>query len=288
MKRVLITGASGFIGRYCLPILAENNYEIYAGFHRRKIKTDTKINWINFDIHNLEQTKEIINDIKPTHLLHLAWYVEPGKHVNSDENIKWLNASLEMIKTFIDLGGQRVVTAGTCFELYTNTLYGTCKESLGKVANAYGELNNISTAHGRIFHLYGPYEDKSRVITYVIKQLLDGNPANCSNGEQIRDFLYVVDVANAFVKILDSNVSGGIDIGSGQGGILKDIFKIIEWQTNTKGLVKLGMVQVSPNEPKEIVANSDILMKEVGWKPNYTIEKGIIETIEWWRENRVK
>jgi nucleoside-diphosphate-sugar epimerase len=284
MKKVLITGASGFIGRHCLPFLADSGFEIYASFHRNRIVTDYNINWISLNINNIEQTRQVLKEIKPTHLLHLAWYVKSGQYINSNQNIEWLNASLEMIRAFGNCGGQRIVTAGTCFERYTNTLYGTCKQSLAKVANAYGALNNFSTAHGRVFYLYGPYENKRRLIPYVVNQLLDEKPAHCSHGRQIRDFLYVVDVANAFVKILDSDITGTIDIGSGQGVMLKDVFNIIETQTKTNGLVKLGMMEVK-SEPKMIVANNDALINKVGWKANYKIEEGIRETIEWWRGN---
>lgn len=285
MKRVLVTGASGFIGRHCIEILKKKGLEVYAASSQIKPAFEENISWLNFNIHNPTETQKIIREIKPTHLLHLAWYAEPSLYVNSNENFRWLYSSLELIKVFAEYGGKRIVTAGSCFELYTNSLYGACKASLEQISNAFGIYNEISTAHGRVFYLFGPFENKSRVIPYVINMLISGQEANCSHGEQIRDFLYVYDVANAFVKILDSDIKGSLDIGSGEGIKLKELFSIIQEHIGGKGIINLNAIPASKDEPKEIIANNYRLINEINWEPEFTIKESVIQTVNWWREN---
>ena len=103
MKKVLITGASGFIGRHCLPFLKRRGFEIYA--ISSKIQPDTAgIKWIHLDLLKLLSFKELMEQVAPTHLLHLAWNCEPGKCWNSVDNLSWLKKSVDLLEAFIQQG----------------------------------------------------------------------------------------------------------------------------------------------------------------------------------------
>ena len=160
----------------------------------------------------------------------------PGQYWISSENLRWVQASLDLVRAFGEHGGQRAVLAGTCAEynwdygyctesitpLAPRTLYGACKHGLHSIAAAYAAQINLSLAWGRIFFPYGSYEHPAR-LPPGYSRLLNGQPAACTPGEQIRDFLHVEDVAAAFVAILESDISGAIDVASGEPVAVKDL-----------------------------------------------------------------
>ena len=301
MKKVLLTGASGFIGRHTIPLMIESGYEVHAIFHTAQplFKQDKSLFWHKCNLLNTNQQRSLLAEVKPTHLLHFAWYTTPGKYWVSLENLRWIQASLEILMNFVDEGGKRVVLAGTCAEYDWNygycsegitltrpqTLYGTCKNSLQEILSQFSNQTGISSAWGRIFFLYGPYEAKNRLVPSVITSLLQDRPARCSHGNQIRDFLHVKDVASAFVSLLDSNVEGPINIASGQPVALKTIIYTIGDLLGKKHLVELGALPPPENEPPFLVADVRKITQQVGWKPKITLEAGLKSTIEWWKEN---
>jgi nucleoside-diphosphate-sugar epimerase len=298
-KKVLLTGANGFIGRHAIPFLAKLGYEVHAVFY----PNDSGLNeGKNIFLHrcnllNMEEQKQLLAKIKPTHLLHFAWYAVPGKYWTSIENLRWVQASINLLIDFIENGGTRAVFAGSCAEYDWNygycsegitptrpqTLYGTCKNSLQEIVSQFSKQTGVSSAWGRIFFLYGPYEAKIRLIPSVIISLLQNQPARCTHGNQIRDFLHVEDVASAFVSLLESNIEGPINIASGQPIALKTVFKQIATYLKQLDLLELGSIPVPDNEPSLLVANVERLTKEVGWTPHYTLNEGLMQTIEWWR-----
>lgn len=297
MKKVLVTGASGFIGRYCLPLLAAKGYQVHAVSSQMQHQKSSHVYWHQTDLLNLGATGDLIAKVQPTHLLHFAWFVTPGKFWTSPENLRWVQASLELLQAFAQCGGQRVVMAGTCAEYDWNygycseqvtpllpaTLYGTCKHSLQIMLSAFAKEKQLSAAWGRIFFLYGIDEHPNRLVASVIRSLLQDEPARCSHGNQIRDFLYVEDVAGAFVALLESEVTGGVNIASGYPIILKDVIYKIAEKVNRKDLVQLGVVPTSASEPHLLVADVSRLTDEVGWLPQYDLGQGLDKTIAWWR-----
>jgi len=298
MKRILVTGAKGFIGRHCLPVLLSKNYEVHAVTSQKAAPTSS-LKWHTANLLNADETRHLINQVKPTHLLHFAWVTEPGKYWTALENFEWVQAGLTLMMEFSKYGGQRAVIAGSCAEydwakglcceettpLRPTTVYGTCKHAFQLLVSSYASQVGISCAWGRIFHLYGPEEAPSRLVASTIRSLLNNQSALCTHGNQTRDFLHVEDAASAFTAILESVATGPINIGSGQPITIKDLVIRIGEKLHKKELISLGAIPSSDSDPPLLLPQTSRLHQEVGWAPQYDLETGLTHTINWWKEN---
>jgi nucleoside-diphosphate-sugar epimerase len=297
MRKILVTGASGFIGRHCVPLLASKGYEVHALSRRRPPETALpNVSWHELDLLRPGSAAELIGQVRPDFVLHLAWHAVPGEFWEARENLDWVRASLELLCAFADSGGRRIVAAGSCAEygcstgecvenaspLLPTTLYGTCKHALERILHSSSPQTDLSSAWGRVFFLYGPQEHPSRLVAYVVRSLLRGEPALCSEGRQILDFMHVEDAAAAFVALLESEVQGPVNIGSGRPIAVRDVLQEIGQQLGRLELIRFG-ARAGSSEPDRFWANTQRLAKEVGWVPHYDLTSGIGQTIEWWR-----
>jgi nucleoside-diphosphate-sugar epimerase len=299
-KTVIVTGATGFIGRHTISRLVARGYTVHA-LTSRSINHTQDCHWHQVDLLDPLATAEIINSLQASHLLHLAWYAVPGKYWSSIENLRWVQASLELVRHFHEAGGERVVVAGSCAEYdwqhgycsesltprQPNSLYGVCKNSLQEILQSYSTVSGLSSTWGRIFMLYGSHEFSGRLVASIIRSLLQGQEANCSHGRQIRDFMYVEDVADAFIALLDSKVAGTINISTGVPITIKEVATQIATIMGRPELLKLGAVAATANDVPLLVGNADRLHNELNWQPQWSIEQGLEQTIQWWRQQEL-
>ena len=295
--RVLVTGATGFIGRQCIAPLRAKGYEVHAVSSKPPREHGTA-HWHMVDLLDTRQCKNLVRQVQPTHMLHFAWYAVPGRYWTSVENLRWVQASLELMQAFTEAGGKRLVMAGTCAEyvwgsdrcseestpLIPATLYGTCKHALQTMLSAWSREAGLSSAWGRIFSLYGPHERPSRLVASVAAALLRGEETPYVNGSLIRDYLHVTDVASAFVALLDSDLEGPVNIGSGTGVALKDMVKKIGAKIGQSGLIRFSTRPSPAGEPPFLIADVARL-SQTGWRPRFDLDSGLDDTIDWWRQN---
>ena len=180
-KKVLLTGANGFIGRHSINKLLSMGYEVHA-VSRTYHKNKNGIIWHHLNLMEQDTCYELFRKIRPTHLLHLAWNTKPKEFWTTSENLDWIKLSIELLKNFANHGGERVVMAGSCAEydwsygwcsenitpLKPNTLYGVTKNALQSILNNYSREFNLSSAWGRIFFLFGEYEKPKRLVSELL------------------------------------------------------------------------------------------------------------------------
>jgi nucleoside-diphosphate-sugar epimerase len=288
VKRVLVTGANGFIGRHTHGPLRERGFEVHAVGRAQGV-----------DLLAPGAAAAAIDAARPTHLLHLAWYAEHGRFWTASENLAWVGASLELLRAFAEAGGERAVIAGTCAEyewgvdgrctegrtpLRPATLYGAAKHGLHEVASAYAAQAGVSLAWGRVFFCFGPHEPPGRLVPSVARALLAGREAPVTHGRQLRDFLAVEELGDAFVALLDSAVEGPVNVASGEPIALRDLVELIAQAAGRPELVSFGAVEPRPGEPAELVADVARLADEVGWRPREPLSAGVERAVAWWRE----
>lgn len=294
-KRVLVTGASGLVGRHVLPRLVQRGWDVHAVTSREAVPPTEGVTWHRGSLLDADASSRIVHEAGASHLMHLAWYIAPGKWAAAPENFQWVEASIALLRAFLDRGGVRVVSAGSCLEYdwsygycserrtpcVPHTAYGTCKHALQLLTSAMTAGDNLSSAWGRIFFVYGPHEHPDRLVASVINALLAGEPARCSHGNQVRDYLHADDVASAFVALLESNLRGPINIASGEAVRLKEIVTRIGAIIGRPELIRLGAIPQAATDTPLVVADVSRLSGELGWKPQFDIEAGLRQTINW-------
>jgi nucleoside-diphosphate-sugar epimerase len=256
------------------------------------------VTWHYGDLLETGTAEALMVSVQPERLLHLAWYAEPGQFWTSPENVRWVEATLRLLRAFGEGGGKRAVLAGTCAEydwsgggvcsedetpLRPTTLYGASKDATRRVAAAFAEVAGFELAWGRIFFLYGPGEARQRLVPMVARALLAGEAAKVTAGTQVRDFMHVDDVARAFVAVLDSNVHGAVNVASGTGVELRELVELVGVAAGRPELIEFGAIPQRAGEPAAIVADTRRLHEAVGFRPVYDLGAGVRETVDWWR-----
>lgn len=297
MNRVLVTGATGFIGRGTLEPLVQAGMEVHAVTSRAApADSPAGVHWHVADLLGPGAEAEVAA-VQATHLLHLAWYAEPGRFWRSPDNLEWVAASLRLIRAFAEAGGRRLVVAGTCAEYEWSddtmcvenrtptrpaTLYGAAKHGLRTVVAAYADEVGLAMAWGRVFFVFGPHEHPARLAGSVAGALVAGREALCSDGEQVRDFLYAPELAAAFVALLASEVTGPVNMASGEPLRVRDLIEALARAAGRPDLVRLG-ARPSANEPARLAADAARLHDEVGWTPSISLDDAAARTVAWWR-----
>lgn len=288
MKKVFLTGGTGLIGTETIPFLEQAGFETYA-LTIGDEKDTPNVKYIKANLFDKQEINRIMAEIKPEYLLHYAW-LSTGLF-NDNSNFDFLTASIDLLKAFVQNGGKRVVMAGTYAEYgYHNetlredmpaepiNIYSQCKDFVHQISKNYCNNNNVSFGWARIFSAFGKERDPRRLTSDVINHLKANETVIIKSGSLIRDYIYVKDIAAAFVKFLDSDVEGVVNICTGKDTSIHDYVMMIAKAMNKEHLVIFNE-QPSPQQVR-VVGDSSRLNKEVGFVPCYSIEEAIKEILK--------
>jgi nucleoside-diphosphate-sugar epimerase len=296
VSRVLVTGGTGFIGRHATAALVAAGHEVHVTTASGRPAPDGA-EAHRVDLLDASATTALVESLRPEELLHLAWDVTPGVYLRSPANIRWTTASTHLLREFVR-DGRRAVLAGSVFEydpfhaggllvedgpLRPATLYATCKDALRSVAEALGRESGVEIAWGRAFFMYGPGEYPTRLVASVARAVLSGEEAPVSHGRQVRDYMHVADMGEAFAALLLAGATGAVNLGTGEGTALADLVGAVSRAAGRPELIRLGARESDPGEAPLIVADTTRLREEVGWVPTRTLADGVAETVDWWR-----
>jgi nucleoside-diphosphate-sugar epimerase len=303
MKRLLITGARGFIGRNMLRPAIEAGFEVHAVQSTRgqqELDQSLPVRWHLADLLAPGVVEDLIDQVKPTHLLHTAWITDHGHYWTSPANLQWLAIGTRLAASFAIHGGRRFVSVGTCAEYdWTGTepmtegatserpatFYGRIKLCHHQMLMAASQQLGFSAVTGRVFLIYGPREGASRVIAYACNQLASGSRAYFSSGRQRRDFLHVEDAARGLVALLDAGVSGACNISSGKAETLRDVLMLLGDIAGRTDLISFDSGRDRPDDPPLIVGDT-ARMQSIGWTPVIPLTEGLSNTYSWWKTAR--
>jgi nucleoside-diphosphate-sugar epimerase len=295
VKTALVTGATGFIGQHAVRDLLTRGYQVHA--LSRRATADGSCHWHTVDLFDADAVGRVLEHVQPSHLLHLAWVTEHGRYWTSPENLQWVEATVRLCRHFHEAGGRRLVCTGTCAE-YTwddATLgerpvderhtprkpvhfYGVAKNATFELLTAYQEVTALGFAWARLFFPYGP-DRRPTLISEIVRALREGRPALCSHGRQQRDFIHIRDAGAALGALLDSDVRGPVNIGTGMATSIAEVARRLGVLLRRPDLIRLGAIEARPNEPGFLIADISRLRNEVGFVPKITLAEGLEDTI---------
>ena len=282
--RILVTGATGFIGGHVLQPLRARGFEVHTLGRRRP--ADPTVIHHGADLLDPVAVRQAVAAARASHLLHLAWYVEPGRYWTAPQNLDWVAASLNLVRAFTAAEGERIVVAGSCAEYEWNgpalalgtpaTLYGVAKDALRRLLEA---AVPDRVAWGRVFLLYGPGEPPGRLVSGAIAALLAGQRFATSHGRQRRDVLHVADVAEAFAALAASTAAGSFDIGSGTAPPVRSVIEEVARHTGGALRIDWDAKPLPPSEPAVLQADPARLHAATGFVPAFDLARGIADTV---------
>ncbi|HYC36864.1 MAG TPA: NAD(P)-dependent oxidoreductase [Usitatibacter sp.] len=294
--KILLTGASGFIGSRVVRQLQARGHEVAAlvepGDPLRRLAGIEALRRIEGGLESIAVAREAILAFAPEGCIHLAWYAEPGKYLHSERNLGCLAGSLQLLALLQEAGCKRIVGAGTCAEYAfgdellredgatkPETLYAACKLSLGMIGQQLAALGDYAFAWGRVFYLYGPGEDPRRAIPALAGTLLAGRDFDASAGTQVRDYVHVDDVASGFVTLVERATTGVYNISSAQRRTMREIMAKVQEAVGSGGRINFGAMPPRGWEPPFICGDNSRL-RSLGWEPRIPLEQGLGAVVE--------
>ncbi|SLN75974.1 NAD-dependent epimerase/dehydratase family protein [Ruegeria meonggei] len=285
MARVLLTGATGLIGRATATALTQAGHEVIT-------LGRNPANDITCDLLDPDATTKALETARASLLVHLAWHDGPRDRWTSGANLDWMAATLHLVRKFACMGGQRAVCAGSCAEydwsvpeltetspLWPRSLYGAAKAGTGLALCAAGPALGLSIAWARIFFVFGPGEPPGRLLGDLIVNLKAGKPAECTDGRQERDFLHVDDLAFALALLLASEAEGAINVASGHTVAVREVITETARQMGRPDLVRLGKIVRAPDDPDRLATDVTRLRQEAGFQPRHDLISAIAATL---------
>lgn len=296
--KILITGATGFIGKKVCERTASQNHSILA-FSRNADplvngKDNNGITWIKSGLSINEETLEQISSFEPEVVVNLAWEKIPDFSFgtcfdNLKDQLSFCKAMTEMPSV------KKIIIAGSCWEYNKNM--GECKESdsysskdyftwaknsIHDFLNIECSKKNIILAWARVFYVYGPSQRSGSLIPTLIKDISLNTVPDLRTPRNANDFIHVDDVAVAFEKMISQQIpSGNYNIGTGRSVPVLEICRIVENAiSGTSALTDQLEVNSSKSEKNiDFWAGIGITKSALNWAPTISLEQGIKDTI---------
>lgn len=274
--KILLTGATGFVGSQVLGRLLEKGHEVRVVVREStnrilRLPSQQVERFEVCDLFTAEhgELKKMLSGVDV--VIHAAWSVSSPDYLTSVDNFECLYGSIRLGQAFTELGGRRFIGIGTCFEydlthgeissatpLKPTTTYGICKAALFHSLSLIFAANSTEFLWCRLFYLYGVGERPSRLVPYIRDRISAGQPALLGSGKQVRDYLDVQVAANLIVEESLGIARGEKNICSGAPISVRELAERIADEYQRRDLLVFGAREDSPLDPPVVVCRDDL------------------------------
>jgi dTDP-6-deoxy-L-talose 4-dehydrogenase (NAD+) len=287
---ILVTGATGFIGSAFSRLALSRGHSIGGMMLPTEkipagLDANEKVTWFKGTL--AEPPWQELAEFKPDACIHFAWIATPGIYLESPENENYFHWSREFVRRIREFGAQRIVAAGTCIEyrisneklsedktpIGPTTTYARWKDALRVALEEDARKNGFRFAWTRVFYPYGVGEHPARLCSSIIQKLGRGEKIELKTPNSTKDYIYIEDLAAAFLTVLETQFEGIINLGTGIGLTVKEIADSLGQMMHRPELIK----EMDPPlvDPLGYVVADVSRLRSLGWKPEHDLRRGL-------------
>ncbi len=297
MQRILVTGATGFIGQALVPsLLARGDTavtilvrETYSQPDLHPLPTSLqairpRIHVVYADLRNFRQTVQAVREAKPTHVFHLAARGATDPFLGLDTALRHnLYGTLNLVRACFEKTQtvRQLITARTPGELSSMNVYAASKAAAWNFCEMYGRIQQWPIHAAMIFQAYGPGQTKRNIIPAAIRVARAGKEFPMTSGEQKRDWIYIEDICAGLAAILDADLPPAttIDLGSGVLTRVVDVVEQIYEMVGGNGRPRPGLLPDRPGEAPVQAADVARTEEMIGWRTAVSLSTGLSKII---------
>jgi nucleoside-diphosphate-sugar epimerase len=292
--KILVTGASGFIGSAFCRLALAHGHQIAGIIQPAKNPPSQtlpgkKMTWLKGTLAELPWKN--IERFQPDVCVHMAWIATPGVYLESPENERYLQWSLDLVHGLRGLGVNHIVGAGTCIEYQISgaplsedrspvaptTLYARCKNTLREALAAKAQKDGWQFCWGRVFYPYGVGEHPARLCSSLIQKLRRGEKLVLKTPNSRKDYIYIEDLAAAILLSVERKFTGTINWGTGKGISVREIADNLATMLGKPNLVEAA--DPPAPDPFPFIVADAAKLEVLGWKQAWPLDRGLGELI---------
>lgn len=293
----IVTGATGFIGAALVRRLLDCGGKVAAIVRPESpncslLPDSPNLTVVPGDLRDVTTWREPLSGFGADVFYHLAWHGVGSNQINDPQQASNIEPSLATLKLAAELGCRRWVATGSQGEygplnrriseqdlLEPTTLYGAAKAATCLLTRVLGQQLGIETVWVRVFSTYGPGDN--RMLADVFKKLLHKQRPALTAGEQLWDYLYVDDAADALVAMgMAGHLSGIYNLGSGQSRTIRSIAEMARDMIDPELPLGFGEIPYRTDQVMHLEADIGRLVRDTGWRPRISLEEGVRRLVE--------
>ncbi len=293
--KILLTGATGFIGSAFARLALNRGHEVSglvvpAEAVPPDLASRKGATWLRGTLSDAPWHE--IEGFRPDACVHTAWITTPGVYLESAENERFRDVSLNFLRKLTNAGTRQIVGLGTCIEyqitdrplaedttpVVPTTTYARCKNELRIAFEAEAKAKDLHFCWGRVFYPYGPGEHPSRLCSSIIQKLGCGEKIVLKTPGSTKDYIYIEDLAAALLAVVEARVNGAVNLGTGSGTNVRTLARTLAGLLGKPDLIHEA--EPPDSDPFPYVVADISKLKAIGWQPKVTIQNGLRQLVE--------